>query len=142
MIHTPSDSLKVKAAVTSQALASGATNGAIIDAAGFERALLVVNVGDMTGTSPTLDVKVQDGAASNLSDAADVSGAALTQIDGTHDQAVYLLDLNLAKRKRYIRAVFTVGGTSTPTAPAGASWILVDGRHLPVTQDNTVIQAL
>lgn len=68
------------------------------------------------GTSSTLDVKLQESSASDGSgDAfADISGATFTQVTdgGASHQAI---TLNIGDRERYIRAVATIGGTSTPT---------------------------
>jgi len=50
-----------------------------IDCTGFDRVCHIITVGAMA-TGATLDYKVQSAAATGMSGAADVSGAALTQI--------------------------------------------------------------
>jgi len=62
------------------------------------------------GTSPTMDVKLQD-SADGSTGWADISGAAFTQVtDGADTTAALGLVANSVKR--YVRAVATIGGTS------------------------------
>ena len=61
------------------------------------------------GSSPTLDIKVQDCATSGGS-YADVSGAAFTQV--TTSASLQTLALNKDECKRYIKIVQTLGGSS------------------------------
>lgn len=60
------------------------------------------------GTSPTLDVKLQD--SDDNSTFADISGATFTQVTAT--ASTQAITLNIDAAKRYIRAVTTIGGTS------------------------------
>lgn len=68
------------------------------------------------GTTPTLAVKLQSSTASDgTGDAfADISGATFTTVT---DAAASLqtITLPIDAQERYIRAVATIGGTSTPT---------------------------
>jgi hypothetical protein len=64
------------------------------------------------GTNPTLDVKIQD-SADGSSGWADVTGAAFTQVTSTASQQ--RISVNVSEIKRYVRAIGTLGGTSTPT---------------------------
>lgn len=61
-----------------------------------------------TGTSPTLDVKLQDSA--DNSTFADITSATFTQVTGTAAQQKIVINKDAAKR--YVRAVATIGGTS------------------------------
>ena len=66
-----------------------------------------VNVSDVSGTSPTLDVKLQE--SSDDSTYTDISGATVTQVtasDVDHTITVY------NRSARYVRAVGTIAGTS------------------------------
>lgn len=86
-------------------------NGTGVDKTAYiGRGMIVLNIGVVSGTNPTADVKIQDSA--DNSSFADISGAAFAQktAAGTSTLAV---DLDSARQ--YIRAVFTLGGTSTPT---------------------------
>lgn len=70
------------------------------------------------GTSPTLDVKLQQSSDDGGSDAyADISGATFTQLTDAADttEAIYV---DLDGSEQYIRCVFTIGGTS-PTFDCG-----------------------
>lgn len=72
------------------------------------------------GSSPTADFKIQDSA--DNSTFADVTGLAFTQVT---DAAASLQTLNIDQRavRRYIRAVFTIGGTSSPAFAASMAVI-------------------
>lgn len=62
-----------------------------------------------TGTSPTLDVKLQDSA--DNSTFADISGATFTQVTSAA-AAQEKIVINKDAARRYVRAVATIGGTS------------------------------
>lgn len=68
------------------------------------------------GTSPTMDVKIQDSA--DDSSYADVSGAAFTQVTDVAD-SLQGISLDLDKCRRYVRAVKTIGGTDSPSFVLG-----------------------
>ena len=62
------------------------------------------------GTDPTLDVKLQE--SSDDSTYTDISGATFTQVtDAASSQKI---SINTNDVKRYLRAVGTIGGTSSP----------------------------
>ena len=61
-----------------------------------------------TGTSPTLDVKLQDSA--DNSTFADITGATFTQVINAASQQKIVVNKDAARR--YVRAVATIGGTS------------------------------
>lgn len=65
-----------------------------------------------SGTSPTMDVKLED-SADNSTGWTDITGAAFTQVTSTASQQK--LTINTNDVRRYVRAVGTLGGTSTPT---------------------------
>lgn len=97
--------------------ASSAQNGIVIDTMGYNSMDFVIQNGAATGapTSYTVDAKVQEGAAANLSDAADVSGLTITQITADSKTAVIRVEGLGTSRKRYLRVVVTpamTGGTS------------------------------
>jgi hypothetical protein len=87
----------------------------MIDALGnYSTAILVVGV--VTGTSPTLDVKIQESTdGSTWTDATDPSGntVAFTQVTTSTNVQV----VGWQPRKRYCRSTATTGGTS-PVFPA------------------------
>lgn len=61
-----------------------------------------------TGTTPTLDVKLQDSA--DNSSFADITGATFTQVTGTASQQKIVVNKDGAQR--YVRAVATIAGTT------------------------------
>ena len=84
---------------------------------------IVADVGTVTGTTPTLDITVEESDSSGSGYSA-ITGAAFTQITATGTGAV---EIHTKTNKRYIRAVGTIGGT-TPSFPL-AIWALVIERY-------------
>lgn len=85
-------------------------NGTSVDLKDYiGRAKVILHSALGTGTTPTLDVKLQE--SDDNSTFTDISGAAFTQVT---DAAASLqaLSLDLDKTKRYVRAVSTIGGTT------------------------------
>jgi len=137
-MHTVSDNLVVKQNIAPQDVASGATvNGAGQDCAGHEQLLAVVEVG--LATTGNITVKLQESSDDGSTDAyADITSATTGAVGTTGDNEPYLIDVNLSERERYIRAVATAAGGGDVLV--GVSFVLARGRHLPPTQDNTVVK--
>jgi hypothetical protein len=74
----------------------------------------LLNVGAVSGTSPTLDVKVQESATSGGT-YTDVPDAAFTQITAANKSAL----INFRRTKRFCRLLATIGGTSPSFALSG-----------------------
>ena len=90
-------------------------NGSGVDMLNYAgKAKIIVISSAGTGTSPTLDLKIQ--ASADNSTWADVSGATFTQIVDAATVEAIGVDLNSAAR--YLRVVKTAGGT-TPSFYAG-----------------------
>ena len=86
-------------------------NGAGADLQGYQGVLkIVLDSGAGGGTTPTLDVKIQD--SDNNSSFADVVDKAFAQV--TTVASLQSLGIDTRAVRRYIRAVLTIGG-STPT---------------------------
>lgn len=86
------------------------TNGASVDlkgtaSPGLHEMRVHLNVGAAAGTTPTLNVKIQD-SPDNVT-FTDVSGAAFAQQTGAA-----VADLFFRTPNRYARAVATIGGTA------------------------------
>jgi hypothetical protein len=77
----------------------------MVDNVGGRQFMAVLGIGAVTGTSPTLDLKLQESA--DNSTWADITGAAFAQ-----QNAAGTNTLQVRTTKRYVRAVATVGGTS------------------------------
>ena len=105
------DKLTVTAGVATAAVTSTATSSAI-DLLEFDGdILLVLDSAAGTGSSPTLDIKIQDSDASSGT-YGDLSGATFTQVTGS--ASMQTLVINKDSAERYIKIVQTIGG-STPS---------------------------
>ena len=69
---------------------------------------VVMNLGAVSGTTPTLDVKIQDSPDNSVW--TDISGAAFAQ--KATAQANTIDDIHCYTKQRYVRAVATIGGTT------------------------------
>lgn len=105
---------KLIQAIPAQA-ATATVTGAALDLSGYDRALVTLNVGTMTGTSPTLDVKVQSSATSGGT-YADITGAAFAQVTTTNDVAAYMGEIRINAAKPFLKVISTIAGT-TPSVP-------------------------
>lgn len=77
------------------------------------------------GTSPTLDVKIQE-SDSLGSGYTDISGAAFAQVTDAAD-STQMIALNIGEHKQYLRVIGTIGGTATPTFQFGV--VMVANRE-------------
>lgn len=80
-------------------------------------AKIIVQIGAATaGSSPTMDVKIQDSA--DNSSFADVTGATVAQVT----TVALTASIGLAPRtyRRYVKLYATIGGTSSPSFPISA----------------------
>ena len=103
------EKLEISAAVASASVTATATSSAI-DLKEFDGdVLLVLNCAAGTGSSPTLDIKVQDSDETGGT-YADLSGATFTQV--TDSASLQTLEVNKDECKRFIKIVQTVGGSS------------------------------
>lgn len=95
-----------------------------IDCTGFDRVCHIINVGAMTATG-TFDYKVQEDSATGMANAADVTGAALTQVTASSGaNKVYAIDLPVNPAKPFQKAVAACG---TANVTVGAIAILYEG---------------
>lgn len=133
-----SKSAQLQTAITPTNGAAGTTsiNGTIIDLAGFNSCLIAVHFGTIVAGAVT-SIKAQVGDASDLSDAADVSGSSVT-IQDTDDDKVFYIDV-LRPRKRYLRVV---ASRATQNATLAAVYLLYDASAQPTAQVAAVGGAL
>ena len=95
-----------------------------IDCTGFDRVCHIINVGAMTATG-TFDYKVQEDSATGMATAADVTGAALTQVlAATGATKVYAIDMPVNPAKPFQKAVAACG---TANVTVGAIAVLYEG---------------
>ena len=103
------EKLEVSSAVASASVNSTATSSAI-DLLEFDGdVVLVLNCAAGTGSSPTLNIKVQDSDASGGT-YTDLSGAAFTEV--TTSASHQTLAINKDECNRFIKIVQTVAGSS------------------------------
>jgi len=108
-------------------------NGTAVDTMGFNTACLIVNAGDIDTAdgNETYAVNVEE-SADGSTGWAQVSGASVTITADNQIKSVEIPGLGTS-RKRYLRAVLDVGGTS-PSIPGGALFALGIAFTKPVTQ--------
>ena len=95
-----------------------------INCTGFDRICHIINVGAMTATG-TFDYKVQEDSATGMSSAADVTGAALTQVlAASGGGKVYAIDMPVNPAKPFQKAVAACG---TANVTVGAIAVLYEG---------------
>ena len=75
-----------------------------------EAIIILASDAASAGSSPTLDVKLQE--SDDNSTFTDISGATFSQV--TRSQSTQKISINTNDYGRYIRAVGTIGGTSSP----------------------------
>jgi hypothetical protein len=89
---------------------AGTTNGTGQDVSNLEgHAIAILDVTAESGTSPTLDVKLQESDTVGGT-YTDIVGAAFTQV--TTVSGLQKLALEIQMTKKFVRAVGTAGGTS------------------------------
>ena len=86
-------------------------NGSWVDVRAYEGDLLIVlDIGAVSGTTPTLDVKIQDATDGSGTGAADITGAAFAQATTANQRAKLVIPAGAPRS--HIRVVGTVGGTT------------------------------
>jgi hypothetical protein len=106
----------------------------IVDMAGFDGVRFIVLWGDITDGTPK--VKVQQGAAAAMGDAADLEGTSVAAAI-TDDGKLLIVDV-LHPAERYVRCVVTRAG-STGAVVDGILAEKYQARTEPVTQDADVV---
>lgn len=96
---------------------------AVIDCRGFDRVCHIINVGAIAAGGK-LDYKVTESAASNGSNATDVTGAALTQVAEAGKEKIYAIDIPVNPAKPYQIAV---GVAATANVAVSAVAVLYEG---------------
>lgn len=119
----------------------------IVDRAGYEQVLFAIALGTLTDANATVSVKIEEGAAANLSDAANVATTDLQLENGTGRMATtpaanhqvafdFSADLKTFKigyigMKRYLRVTVTPSGNDAGAIPIAVTCILGGARHQP-----------
>lgn len=126
--------LKITQAIAPAAGVAGtsAINGATLDMTGFEGVLMVVTFGAITAGAVT-SIKAQQGAASNLSDVADLLGTGQTIAD-TDDEKTFYINIH-RPAERYVR--LAVSRATQNAVVASAEYFQYGARTLPVPSHGT-----
>jgi len=130
-----SKNVKITPAITPDNGAAGTTdiNGAALDMSGFEGVLIEGVMGGITPNAVT-SLKAQQGAASNLSDGADLEGTG-QDIADDDDNKTFYIDL-YKPAERYVRLVVDRGTANAVVA--SATYIQYGPRTKPVTHGTNV----
>lgn len=78
----------------------------LLEAGAQKEMRAVLDVGTVTGTTPTLDVKLQESDTSGGT-YTDIAGATFAQKTAAGNEVI-----SFSARKRWLRAVYTIGGTT------------------------------
>lgn len=115
-----------KLGITPQA-ATATVTGTGIDCSGFEEVVYVLMVGAVSGTSPTLDVAIQESATVGGTYTA-ITGATIAQVTTATHQFHVGARVNTAKP--FQRVVATIAGT-TPSFTMSVAMLRVNPVLLP-----------
>lgn len=111
--------------------AQTAIEGATLDMAGYDGVVMVCRMGAITAGAAT-SVKAQSGAASDMSDAADLAGTSQTVADDDDGQ-IFIIDI-VRPKERYVRLY--VARATQDAAVAEAHYIQYRGSG-PVAAQGT-----
>ena len=128
-MHNDPNSFKVQRAVPPTADGTSAVNGEIIDTAGYEAVEFAIDFS--TGAAGNT-CKIQQGAAANMSDAADLADSELASAVSTPTTR----NIVIQPRERYVRCVLARGTTCLVAGVA----ILTSPRTVPAVDDSGVVK--
>jgi hypothetical protein len=99
---------------THAAAQTASFNSNSVDLSKFERCLAILDIGAVTGTSPTFDAKWQESPDnSTFTDVAGFSNLSITTITTANQtKTMEIRPSQLSAGKRYVRVAVTIGGTS------------------------------
>lgn len=126
------DNVKALASLV-PAVRTADANGTGVDTQGYENAMLLVSVGDIDLASADETYVIELEESDDNSSWTDVSGHDVTITADNEVDQVRIANLNVV-RKRYLRAVLNVGGT-TPSCPVAAIFLLGGGDFGAVNSD-------
>lgn len=119
--------MKFTSALDIATAAAADRSGAILDMNGFRGVLMCVKFGSIA-TGAVTSIKAQQGAAANLSDAADLEGTAIAVADDDDNQ-IFIIDL-YEPTERYVRLVVDKDATN---ATAEMAWYVQYGARVRPT---------
>ncbi len=107
-------------------------NGATLDMAGYEGVMMVAKFATIAAGATTT-IKAQQGAASDLSDAADLAGTSIS-VAADDDNQVFVIDL-FRPRERYVRVV--IDKDASNAAAESAIYYQYGPKKQPVSNNVT-----
>lgn len=107
--------------------------GTILDMSGFEGVAFVAAAS--LGEAVSIDLKAQQGAASDMSDAADLAGTLIAMDPAVGVNGVAILDV-YRPAERYVRPALVVANATVPPFTAIVA-LQYGARTMPVTQTIT-----
>jgi hypothetical protein len=119
---------KITTALDFAVAAAADRNGATLDMDGYRGVLMFVKFGAIEAAGVN-SIKAQQGAASNLSDAADLEGTGIT-VAADDDNQIFIIDL-YEPTERYVRLV--VDKDATHTTEEMAWYVQYGARNRPTT---------
>jgi len=130
-------------AVAPGALTTGDYPATFIDVAQFERFAFVIDLGAVGATS--IDMKVVQATAAAGTGKKDVTGAAITQLDGDDDNKSALIEVAVNKLDinngfRYVAVTLTRSGGSSNTG--AITFYGVNPDVAPVTQPAALLESV
>lgn len=110
--HDPKTHCRWVKAFPKASTGTGANNGTGFTKTGFDYALFALDLGTL-GTAATVDVKIQESDTLG-SGYTDVTGAAFAQaVKATDDDKLWVAQMKLSARKKFLRVVVTVGAAAS-----------------------------
>lgn len=129
-----SKNIKITRVMNAVAAGTSDQNSSVVDMSGFDGVLFIALFGTLTASQVT-SIKAQQGAASNLSDAADLAGSAVGPLADTDGNKILALDVHKPE-ERYVRCVVDRGTANAVID--GIIAIQYCGRKAPLSQDSSV----
>jgi hypothetical protein len=114
---------KIVPAILPTAGAATDITAAAVTCTGFDRVCYILATG-AAGTGATIDLKVQEATVVGMTSAADITGAALTQIAAAGASLIYAIDVPVNPAKPF---QILVGAVGTETFANGAVAVLYEG---------------
>jgi hypothetical protein len=103
--------LSIPSNPTHAAAQTASFNSGSVDLQKFRRALFIIDIGAVSGTSPTFDAKLQE--STDNSSFSDLSGSNVSISQITTASHTVTLEVRAGQiTKRYVRVAVTIGGTS------------------------------
>lgn len=127
--------VKITRLKTSQTVGTGTISGNVLDMQGFDGVLFIAEFGTITDGTPSL--KAQDGSTSNLTDASDLAGTAVTTAGSADGGKAVTLDV-FRPLKRYIRPQVVRGGATGAVVDSVLA-IQYSARSKPTVHDTSTV---